>query len=175
MKTLFISLVFSATALLATTVRAQSAGTAPADRPDRDEKAIRKTFDDSRAAFDKRDLNAFVSYFVSSPDSYFQVSTANHQVILACGIENIKKMVGGYMQSYPSAAPVGSFKTSDLRLRVHGNVAFITGNSVDSNTNEHSQDFLVLEKQAGNGSAPRWKILALTAQYYEAEKRVEVN
>lgn len=185
MKTLFISLVLSAIALLATTGRAQSAETVPADRPNRDGKrsdrsadavwAIRKTFDDSRAAFDKRDLNAFVSYFVSSPDSYFQVSTADHQVILAYGIENIKKMVGGYMQSHPTPAKAGSFKTTDLRVRVHGNVAFLTGNSVDSNTNEHSQDFLVLEKQAGNGTAPRWKILALTAQYYETGKRVEVN
>ncbi|GAB3642818.1 YybH family protein [Spirosoma arcticum] len=177
MKTLFIVLVLSATALLTTTVRAQSARTAPGDR---DEKrsdrsagaasAIRKTFDDSRAAFDKRDLNAFVSYFVSSPDSYFQVSTADRQVILAHGIENIKKMVGGYMQSHPSAAPAGSFKTSDLRVRVHGNVAFMTGNSLDSTTNEHSQDFIILEKQ---GEA--WKISALTAQYYETGKRIEVN
>lgn len=160
MKTLFISLVLSAAALLATTVRAQSG----------DEKAIRKTFDDSRAAFDKRDLNAFASYFVSSPDSYFQVSTGDHQVILAYGIENMKKMVDGYMQSHPSTAPAGSFKTTDVRVRVHGNVAFMTGNSLDSNTNEHSQDFLVLEKTGGV-----WKILALTAQFYETEKRVEVN
>ena len=53
MKALFIILALSATTLLAITVRAHSAGTAPADRPDRDEKAIRKTVDDARAAFDK--------------------------------------------------------------------------------------------------------------------------
>lgn len=160
MKTLLIVLALSATTLLATTVRAQSA----------DEKAIRKTIDDSRAAFDKRDLNTFVSYFVNSPDLYYQVSTGDHQIILAHGIENMKKMVGGYMQSHPSAAPAGSFKMTDLRFRVNGNIAFITSNSLDGTTNEHSQDLLVLEKTGGG-----WKFLALTAQYYETGKRVEVN
>lgn len=169
MKTLFISLVLSATALMATTVRAQS------DRSAGAVSDIRKTIDDSRAAFDKRDLNAFTNYFVNSPNLYYQVSTVDHQVILAHGIENMKKMVGGYMQSHPTPAKAGSFKTTDLRLRVNGNIAFLMGNSLDSNTNEHSQDFLALEKQAGNGSTPRWKILALTAQYYETEKRVDVN
>ena len=170
MKTLFLLLALSATTLVATTVRAQSA--APADR---DEKAIRKTIDDSRAAFDKRDLDAFASYFVNSPDVYFQVSTDDHEVILTHGFENMKKMVGDYMKGNPTPVPAGSFKTTDIRIRVHGNVAFMTGNSLDSTTNEHSQDFLVLEKEGGNGSVPQWKILALTAQNYEIGKRVEVN
>ena len=165
MKTLFILLALSATTLLATTVRAQSA----------DEKALRKTVDDSRAAFDKRDLNAFVTYFVNSPDLYYQVTTGDHQLILAHGFENMKKMVGGYMKDNPTPAKAGSFKTTDLRLRVNGNVAFLSGNSVDSSSNESSQDFIILEKQAGNGSGAQWKISALTAQYYEMGKRIEVN
>ena len=163
MKTLFLLLAFSATTLVATTARAQSA----------DEKAIRKTIDDARAAFDKRDLNTFASYFVNSPDLYYQVTTGDHQLILAYGFENMKKMVGGYIKENPAPAKAGSFKTTDLRLRVNGNVAFLTGNSLDSNG--HSQDFIILEKQGGNGSAPQWKILALTAQSYEMGKRIEIN
>ena len=84
-------------------------------------------------------------------------------------------MVGGYIKDNPIPAKAGSFKTTDLRLRVNGNVAFLTGNSLDSTSNDYSQDFIILEKQVGNGLASRWKILALTAQYYEMGKRIEVN
>ena len=170
MKTLLITLALSATTLVVTTVRAQSA--APADR---DEKAIRKTVEDARAAFGKRDLNTFASYFVNSPDLYYQVTTGDHQVILAHGFENMKKMVGGYIKDNPTPDKTDRFKATEPHIRVNGNVAFISANSQDTGKEEHSQDFLVLEKQAGNGSAPRWKISVLTAQYYEVGKRVEVK
>lgn len=154
--------------LFSTVSRAQTT-----EIPNRDAIAIRSIIADSQAAFEKRDLNGFASYFLNSPKLYYQVMTGDHQVILAHGFENMKKMVGGYMQNNPKPATPGSFIMTDQRIRVMGNVALLTGDSTDSD--ERSQNFIVLEKVDGTGSAPQWKISALTAQYYEAGKRIEIK
>ncbi len=159
MKHLFITLALSATALMATPaiVHAQTAETA-----NHDDATIRKTLDDRGTAADKRDLNAFASFFVQSPDLYYQITTADNKVLLARGIDNMKKMVGGYMKTAPPATD--STKPASVNLRIAGNVAFASW------SNAGNQDFLVLEKVGSS-----WKISALTSQYFNTGNFVEVK
>ena len=159
MKTnLILTLILAATVLTATTVCAQNA----------DEAAIKKVIEASGVAAGKRDLNAFTACFVNSPDLYYQIMTADHQVILAHGMENMKKMVGGYFQTVPASAAPGSHQASDYRMRVNGNMATATMNDTDGKENSRMQ--MVLEKADGT-----WKILTLTGTYYEAGKLMEVK
>jgi hypothetical protein len=152
-----LALVAAIWLVMPTSVRAQSTETSNPD-----EKVIRQTLDDLSTAVDKRDLNAFASYFVQSPDLYYQITTPENKVLLARGIDNMKKMVGGYMKSAP--ATTASVKPAVTNLRIVGNVAFANW------SNPGNQDFLVLEKQ---GSA--WKISALNSQYFNAGNFIEVK
>jgi hypothetical protein len=159
MKTnLILTLILIATALTATTVRAQSS----------DETAIKKVIEASGMAAAKRDINAFGACFVNSPDLYYQIMTGDQQLILAHGMENMKKMVGGYFQSVPVSAAPSTHQTSDYRVRVNGNMATATLNDIDGKENSRMQ--MVLEKADGT-----WKILTLTGTYYAAGKLMEVK
>ena len=160
MKTnLFLALILIATALTTNTVHAQSSP---------DEIAIKKVIDASGVAADKRDINAFTACFVNSPDLYYQIMTGTHEVIVAHGMENMKKMVGGYFQSAPAPATPSTHQIADYRMRVNGNMATATMNDTDNKENSRMQ--VVLEKADGN-----WKILTLTGTYYETGKLMEVK
>lgn len=127
-----------------------------------DETAIRKTLNELWTAADNRDLAAFASFFVNSPDLYYQITTADNKVLLARGIENMKKMVGGYMKSAPAATT--STKPALTNLRIAGNVAFANWSNVGN------QDFLVLEKTGDS-----WKISALSSQYFQPSNFIEMK
>lgn len=160
MKTLLLSLALSAAALLAnpTCVQAQSA----------DETAIRTTLDAIRPIFDKHDLTAFSGFFKNSPDLYYQIITIDHQVIQAYGIDNMKKMLGGYFSSVPVATTPTAVKTTDSRIRITGNTAFVTeGNDANGEVSMH---LVALEKIGGS-----WKITAFSGQSYEPGKLMEVK
>ena len=157
-----ISLLLFITVLATTTVYAQTP----------DETAIRKTLDGILLAADKRDLNAFADLFVNSPDLYYQISTPDKHEIVAYGIDNLKKMMDGYMKSLPPVKPgdplPSSAKVFDYHVRVKGTVAFVS-DGIDYGK-ERSQNFVVLEKIAG-----QWKILALMGQHYEPGNLIEVK
>ncbi len=164
MKTnLILALLLTVATLTTTTVRAQNAGT-----PDRDETAIKKVVDDSRVAFDKRDLNAFASQFLNSPDLYYQILTGEQQMIVAHGIENMKKMVGGYFKAMPTSATPGSYAVTDVRVLVRGNTATVTANGQEDKA--MSRDFMTLEKTWG-----MWKITSLIGTYNGTAKITEVK
>ncbi len=165
MKTnLLLALFLFATSLVTTSVHAQSSP----ETSDRDETAIRAIVEGSRTAFDKRDLTAFASYFLNSPDLYYQILTEDQQMILANGIENMKKMVGGYFKAVPTPATPGSYAVTDVRVRVRGNVAYVTGNGEEDKA--MSRDFMTLEKAGGV-----WKISSLISSYYGTGKLTEVK
>ncbi len=163
MKTNLILALLLTVSALTTTVRAQTTGT-----PDSDKTAINKVVADSRVAFDKRDLNAFASLFLNSPDLYYQILTGDQQMIVAHGIENMKKMVGGYFKSVPTPAMPGSYAVTDVRVLVRGNTAYVTGNGQEDKA--MSRDFVTLEKTDG-----AWKITSLIGTYYGTGKFTEVK
>ena len=164
MKTnLILLFLLVATALTTTTVRAQTS----------EETAIRKVLDASRTASDQRDLNAFTACFVDSPDLVYQIMTGDHRMIVAHGMENMKKMVGGYFKSVPAPATPVVHQTTDYRVRVNGNMATATATMTDGTENSRIQ--VVLEKAAQSDGAGAWKILTLTGTYYEAGKLTEVK
>jgi ketosteroid isomerase-like protein len=165
MKTnLLLALILVATALTATTVRAQSSP----ETSGRDETAIRAVVEGSRTAFDKRDMTAFAANFLNSPDLYYQILTGDQQMLVANGMENMKKMVGGYFKAMPTPATPGSYAVTDVRVRVRGNTAYVTGNGEESKA--MSRDFMTLEKTDGV-----WKITSLIGTYYGTGKFTEVK
>lgn len=160
MKTnLILLFLLTATTLTITTARAQSSS---------DETAIGKVIGASGAAVDKRDLNAFAACFVDSPDLVYQIMTGTHEVIIAHGMENMKKMVGGYFKAVPAPATPAVHQSTDYRVRVNGNMATATMTDTDGKENNRMQ--VVLEK-----AAEAWKILTLTRTYCEAGKLTEVK
>jgi ketosteroid isomerase-like protein len=164
MKTNLIFLfLLAATALTTTTVRAQTVGTL-----DLNETTIQKVLADSRVAFDRRDLTTFAGYFLNTPDLYYQILTGEQQMIVAHGIENMKKMVGGYFKAVPTPATPGSYAVSDMRVRVRGNTAYATANGQEDKA--MSRDFMTLEKINGE-----WKITTLIGTYYGSGKFTEVK
>ena len=184
MKTLFIILALSAATLLATIARAQSVGTAPADRLDRDEKrsdrsagavsAVRKTLDDARAALDKRDLNTFASYFVKSADLYYEVTPGlpDKDLAIAHGWDNMTKMINGYMLANPNPNTL-PYVMSDYRAQVNGNAAFLNADGYDMMTDGKKNPwrlFVVMEKQNGI-----WKIASLLVHNYGEGRLLDVN
>ena len=182
MKTLLVSLVLSTTALMTTTVRAQSAGPAPAGpapsyRPERDrpdQKAVRKTLDDARAALDKRDLNAFGSYFVKSADLYYEVTPGlpDKDLAIAHGWNNMIKMLTGYMAANPTPNTL-PYVMSDYRAQVNGNAAFLNADGYDMMTDGKKNPwrlFVVMEKQNGI-----WKIASLLVHNYGEGRLLDVK
>jgi hypothetical protein len=169
MKTILLSGLLSAILLTVSTATLYAQKLA-------DEAAILKVMNDSRTAFDKRDLPTFSAYFVKSPDLYYQVYTADGQLIMAQGWEAMTHMVGGHIQNEPK--PLKEMgKLSDVRIHINGNTAWANGTSHWDGPGEGNvaRDFFVLEKQASNGSAPQWKIAVLTTQAYPKEKLVVVR
>ena len=137
-----------------------------------DETAIRKVLDDSGIAFSKRDLNAFGSLFIKSPELYYQVYTGDEMVILAHGWEAMTRMVGGYMKDNPPSNDV-KMMASDHKLHIDGAAAWVSAHNdwvLPGGKKGFSRDFIVLEKQQGT-----WKIAALTSQNYAEGKFVEVK
>ena len=167
MKTILLSLLLSAALLttFTTCVSAQQSG---------DEAAVRKTLDASLTTFNKRDLTGFAALFVKSPNLYYQVYTTEGQLIMAQGWEAMTHMVGGYMKSNPKPSKTA---ISDYRIHINGNTAWVnaTNHSEMAGQKSQSRDLLIMEKQAGNGSAPRWKIAALTSQAYTDKKLVVIK
>ncbi len=164
MKTMLLSLLLSVTTLMvsSTALFAQKSG---------DETAIRKVLTESGAAFDKRDLTGFASYFVKSPDLYYQVSTADGQLIVAHGWEAMTHMVGAHMKNVADDFK-GKHSASDFMVHTSGTMAWVTATSHWdlANGKSNGSDLLILEKQSG-----QWKIIALTTQTYTDGKLVVVK
>ncbi len=165
MKTLILTLAGLAATLLAAPQTAVSQSG--------DETAIKAVLDASRAAADKRDLNAFTACFVNSPDLVYQIMTGDHRMIIAHGMDNMKKMVGGYYQAVPAPATPVVHQTTDYRVRVNGDMATATTTMTDGTENSRIQ--VVLEKVARSEGSGAWKILTLTGTNYEAGKLTEVK
>lgn len=157
MKTYLIALVLLLTATGFTPVSAQS-----------NEASIRKTIDSIWPAFEKHDLEAFSGFFKQSPDLYYQISTADNQVIMAHGWDNMKTMIRGYFQSSPVSSQPATMKTTGSRIRITGNTATVT-EEIDVN-GALSLHFITLEKVADT-----WKITAFSGLSYAAGKLIVVN
>lgn len=164
MKTILLSLLLSVTTLLtsSTALFAQNSG---------DEAAIRKVLTESGAAFDKRDLTGFASYFMKSPNLYYQVSTADGQLIVAHGWEAMTHMVGAHMKNDANDFK-GEHGASDFKVHTAGTMAWVTATSHWDlpGGKSNGSDLLILEKQSG-----QWKIIALTTQTYADGKLVVVK
>ncbi len=172
MKTALLSLVLSAATLtLFTRVSlAQTSG---------EEATIKRVLYESHLAFNKRDLKAFSAYFIKSPSLYYQVRTADNQLIMARGWEAMTHMVGGHMENDPKDFPANPTPTpsTETRVQIRGNTAWVdeTTHWDSGDKKWNGRDLLILEKQADNGSAPQWKIAALTSQVYEDKQLVVVK
>ena len=174
MKTLFIVFALSATALLSTTVRAQSAGTPDQDEKRSDVSVIRKTVDDARSALDKRDLNAFTSYFVKSANLYYEVTPGlpDKDLAIAHGWENMTKMINGYMLANPNPNTL-PYVMSDYRAQINGNAAFLNADGYDMMTDGKKNMwrlFVVLTRQSGT-----WKIASLLVHNYGEGRLLEIK
>ncbi|MFC5408074.1 YybH family protein [Larkinella bovis] len=159
MKSLMLSFLLSAAtvAALFSPSYAQKTG---------DEAAILSVLNNSRLAFDKRDLNGFTSYFIQSPNLYYQVYSGNEHMLLAYGWEAMKRMVGDHLKKEP-ASLAGKHTASDFRTHINGNMAWVTsmGHLDLGGEKKESRDLFILQKQNG-----QWKIAALTTQEYTREK-----
>lgn len=133
--------------------------------------AIQQVILESKAAFDKRDLNAFFTYFIKSPALYYQVYEASGQLIVAHGYSAMTHMVGGYVKEHPLPSK-GKYAQLDPRVQVKGNTAWVsaTGEMVMGGEKTNSRDFFVLEKQ-GN----QWKISAIIVQDYANGKLLVIK
>jgi ketosteroid isomerase-like protein len=169
MKTILLSVLLSALMLTvsSTGTFAQKAG---------DEAAIQKILKEMSDAYGKRDLAGFARYFAQSPDLYYQVLTADGQLIMAQGWEAMNHMVGGHMKNDPDAFK-GTHTLSDTKITIRGNTAWVHYTSHWNIPGQPgvSRDMLILEKQAANGSSPQWKIAALTTQNYAEGKLAVVK
>ena len=169
MKTTLLSIFLSAIMLTASSTGtfAQKSG---------DEAAIQRVLQESRDAFGKRDLAGFARCFVQSPDLYYQVMTADGQLIMAQGWEAMNHMVGGHMKNDPDAFK-GTHTVSDSKITIKGNTAWVhlTSHWNIPGQPGTSRDLLILEKQAASGSSPQWKIAALTTQNYADGKLAVVK
>ena len=169
MKTILLSLMSAAVLTVCSTAsHAQTSG---------EEATIKRLLNDSRMAFNKRDLKAFSGYFIKSPALYYQVRTADNQLYMARGWEAMTHMVGGHMKNDPQEFPANPvpIPATDTHVQIRGNTAWIDETSHWESTGKkwQSRDLAILEKQTGNGSAPQWKIAALTSQVY-ADKQLVV-
>ncbi|WP_221392860.1 nuclear transport factor 2 family protein [Dyadobacter sp. NIV53] len=134
------------------------------------EEVIKEILTKTRAAFDNRDLDKFASYFVKSPDLYYQITTADGAVLMARGWEAMTHMVGGHMKDNPEPAK-DKYTLTDYQIHINGNNAWVNANG-NSKNDGLSRDFIVFEKQDGSG---QWKVIALTAQAYPAGKLVVIK
>lgn len=137
-----------------------------------DETAVRKVVDDVGTAFIKKDLNAFGSFFVKSPELYCQVYTEDGMVILAHGWEAMTRMMGNSMKDN-SPSSDAKMMASDYKIHIKGAAAWLSSHTdwvLPGGKKGFSRDFIVLEKQQGT-----WKIAALTSQNYAEGKFVEVK
>ena len=133
--------------------------------------AIQQVIMDSKAAFDKRDLNTFFSYFIKSPALFYQVHEASGQLILAHGYLAMTHMVEGYVKEHPEPFK-GKYAQLDPRVQIKGNTAWIsaTGEMDMGGEKTSSRDFFVLEKQGS-----QWKISAIIVQDYAKGKLLVVR
>ena len=133
--------------------------------------AIQQVIMDSKAAFDKRELNMFFSYFIKSPALYYQVYEASGQLILAHGWEAMTHMVAGYVKEHPEPSK-GKYAQLDPRIQIRGNTAWVsaTGETNMVGKKTSSRDFFVLEKQGS-----QWKISSLITQDYAKGKLIVVK
>ena len=172
MKTTLLSLWLSAAALttFTTSVSAQKSG---------DEAAIRQLVHDCRLALNKRDLKTFADYFVQLPSLYYQVLTPDNHMLMARGWEAMTHMVGGHMKNDPQDFPADPTPTpmTDTHIQIRENTAWLDGTTYWESGGKkwYSRDLAILEKQADNGSAPRWKVAALTTQTYSEGKLVVIK
>ena len=169
MKTILLALLSATLLTISSTVsHAQTSA---------DEAAIKRVIYDSQLAFNKRDLKTFSGYFIKSPALYYQVRTGDNQLLMARGWEAMTHMVGGHMKNDPKEFPANPtpIPATDVHVQVRGNMAWVdaTTHWEAAGKKGHSRDLLILEKQAGNGSTPRWQIAALTTQTY-ADKQLVV-
>ena len=137
-----------------------------------DETAIRQTLTTARSNFNKKDLTAFTSLFVKSPDLYYQIYTRSGEVILAHGYDAMTHMIGGYMKSNPEPITV-KMTESDFKYQIKGNIAWVTSiteGELPDGKKESSTDFILLEKLQNT-----WKIIALIGQEYNNGKLIEVK
>src|SRR5438128_2053872 len=95
MKTILLSMLLAVATLSASTTvtLAQHSG---------EEVAIQKVLTTSFNAFIERDLNGHGTYFVKSPDLFYQVYTADGQLLVAHGWEAMMHMVGAHMKNDPN-------------------------------------------------------------------------
>lgn len=133
--------------------------------------AIQQVILASKAAFDKRDLNTFFTYFIHSPALYYQVYEASGQLILAHGYPAMMHMVRGYVKEHPEPSK-GKYAQLDTRVQVKGNTAWVsaTGEMDMGREKTSSRDFFVLEKQGS-----QWKISAIIVQDYAKGKLIVVK
>ncbi len=84
------------------------------------ETGIRAMLDDSAAAWNRGDLEAFVSYYEDSPETTFvggETVRGNREAIL-----------GRYQRAYPNLDSMGTLKFSDIRVRpLTSEYAIVTG------------------------------------------------
>ncbi|AUD00802.1 nuclear transport factor 2 family protein [Spirosoma pollinicola] len=133
--------------------------------------AIQQVILDSKAAFDKRNLNTFFNYFIKSQALYYQVYEASGQLILAHGYPAMSHMVGSYVKEHPQPSK-GKYAQLDPRVHVNGNTAWVsaTGEMDMGGEKTSSRDFFVLEKQGS-----QWKISAIIVQDYAKGKLIVVK
>ncbi|MVM28458.1 hypothetical protein GO755_00335 [Spirosoma sp. HMF4905] len=133
--------------------------------------AIRQVIMDSKAAFDKRELNTFYNYFIKSPALYYQVYETSGQLILAHGWDAMTHMVSGYVKAHPEPSKA-KYAQLDPRVQVNGSTAWVSANGEMDMGGEktNSREFFVLEKQGG-----QWKISAIIVQDYAKGKLITVK
>ncbi|MVM28461.1 hypothetical protein GO755_00350 [Spirosoma sp. HMF4905] len=170
MKVSLLSLFLSVATLIVFTTRsfAQTSG---------DEAAIRQVLDGMQLAFDKRNIKAFGSLFVQSPNLYYQVAPGGGEMIVAHGYDNMVKMIGHRLKELANEPPTKNTFTQ-YKTHINGNSAWVTFTLIaelPGGQKVNACQFSVLEKKADNGSAPRWKIAAMTWQDYPDGKLVEVK
>lgn len=146
-------------------------GQQPSSASKQEQVAIQQVILESKAAFDKRDLNTFFNYFIKSPTLYYQVYEASGQLILAHGYSAMTHMVGGYVKEHPQPSK-GKYAQLDPRIQVKGNTAWVsaTGEMDMGGEKTTSRDFFVLEKQSN-----QWKISAIIVQDYAKGKLIVVK
>ena len=164
MKTLFLTLALSATALLATTqtTLAQSAGT-----PDRDVAQIKAVVESETTAWNNRDAAGMADCWANVPEAGNLISLQDGTVIASHNPKTdmpagIKTMMAGMGKSTGE-----TFQNTDYLIRVNGNAAFAQYDqtvTAPDGKKQYAHETRYLEKMGQSG---KWKIVHVGAVFYK--------
>lgn len=112
MKTLRWVAVLAASLLLFVLISRDSSGATPATKPDSDQAAIRKVLQDQQEAWNRGDVDAFLTGYWHSPELTFSGSSG-----VSRGWDGV---LARYKKNYPDRAAMGQLDFSGLEFRFLG-------------------------------------------------------